>query len=292
MALTSFKSNLIADVGISMGDEGKGRLIPEIVRELQSLTGRRDVVGTALKVNGGANSGHTVAGLKLNLLPGGVAEHDVACLALGAGVVADPRKALWEALPLEKIGIPVLNRLLIDERCMISDVSHRILDLAWEDYRVNVLGHEARGSTGRGITPAYADEVGQFQIHYSEFLGAKADYATRLSARLNRAASIVRDVCKLSPEKWAGLFAKLTEAELRANKGAIESGVFTAAEFDFTRFAGKEPFTFDHAAVLDCYWQAGAALAHAIGDVRERILGDLAADRRIIGEFGQAYWLD
>ena len=292
MALTPFKSNLIADVGISMGDEGKGRLIPEIVRELQALTGRRDVVGTVLKVNGGANSGHTVAGLKLNLLPGGVAEHDVACLALGSGVVADPRKALWEALPLEKIGIPVLSRLLIDERCMISDVSHRILDLAWEDYRINVLGHEARGSTGRGITPAYADEVGQFQIHYSEFLGTKSDYATRLSARLNRAADIVRDVCKLSPEKWAGLFAKLTEAELRANKGAIDSGVFTATEFDFTRFAGKEPFTFDHAAVLECYWQAGAALAHTIGDVRERILGDLAADRRVIGEFGQAYWLD
>jgi adenylosuccinate synthase len=102
----------------------------------------------------------------------------------------------------------------------------------------------------------------------------------------------VRDVCKLSPEKWAGLFAKLSEAELRANKGAIEAGVFTAAEFDFTRFAGKEPFTFDHAAVLSAYWSAGQKLAHAIGDVRDRILGDLAADRRIIGEFGQAYWLD
>ena len=124
MALTAFKSNLIADVGLSMGDEGKGRLIPEIVRELQTLTGRRDVVGTVLKVNGGANSGHTVAGLKLNLLPGGVAEHDVACLALGAGVVADPRKALWEALPLEKIGIPVLNRLLIDERCQWQVVEY------------------------------------------------------------------------------------------------------------------------------------------------------------------------
>jgi len=292
MALTPFQSHLIADVGISMGDEGKGRLIPEIVRELQQLTGRRDVVGTVLKVNGGANSGHTVAGLKLNLLPGGVAEHDVACLALGAGVVADPRKALWEALPLEKIGIPVLNRLLIDERCMVSDVAHRILDLAWEDYRIHVLGQEPRGSTGRGITPAYADEVGQMQIHYSEFLGEQSAYAERLSARLRRAGDTVRDVCKLSPEKWAGLFVKLTEAELRANKGAIESGVFTAAEFDFTRFAGKEPFTFDHAAVLSAYWSAGQKLAHAIGDVRDRVLGDLAADRRIIGEFGQAYWLD
>ena len=292
MALTPFHSHLIADVGISMGDEGKGRLIPEIVRELQQLTGRRDVVGTVLKVNGGANSGHTVAGLKLNLLPGGVAEHDVACLALGAGVVADPRKALWEALPLEKIGIPVLNRLLIDERCMVSDVAHRILDLAWEDYRIHTLGQEPRGSTGRGITPAYADEVGQMQIHYSEFLGEQSAYAARLSARLRRAGDTVRDVCKLSPEKWAGLFAKLSEAELRANKGAIESGVFAASEFDFTRFAGKEPFTFDHAAVLSAYWSAGQQLAHAIGDVRDRILGDLAADRRIIGEFGQAYWLD
>jgi adenylosuccinate synthase len=292
MALTPFHSHLIADVGISMGDEGKGRLIPEIVRELQQLTGRRDVVGTVLKVNGGANSGHTVAGLKLNLLPGGVAEHDVACLALGAGVVADPRKALWEALPLEKIGIPVLNRLLIDERCMVSDVAHRILDLAWEDYRIHTLGQEPRGSTGRGITPAYADEVGQMQIHYSEFLGEQSAYAARLSARLRRAGDTVREVCKLSPEKWAGLFAKLSEAELRANKGAIESGVFAASEFDFTRFAGKEPFTFDHAAVLSAYWSAGQQLAHAIGDVRDRILGDLAADRRIIGEFGQAYWLD
>ncbi len=292
MALTPFKSLLIADVGISMGDEGKGRLIPEIVRELQTITKRRDVVGTVLKVNGGANSGHTVAGLKLNLLPGGVAEHDVACLALGSGVVADPRKALWEALPLEKLGYPVLSRLLIDERCMVSDVSHRILDLAWEDYRINVLGQEPRGSTGRGITPAYVDEVSQMQIHYSEFLGTQADYAKRLSARLNRAAHTVQHVCQLAPEKWASLFTKLTEAEVRANKTAIEAGVFTAAEFDFTRFAGSTPFTFNHEAVLAAYWKAGSALAHTVGDVRERILTDMASSRRIIGEFGQAYWLD
>ena len=292
MALTPFKSLLIADVGISMGDEGKGRLIPEIVRELQGLTRRRDVVGTVLKVNGGANSGHTVAGLKLNLLPGGVAEHDVACLALGAGVVADPRKALWEAIPVEKRGFPVLSRLLIDERCMISDVSHRILDLAWEEYRIHVLGQEPRGSTGRGITPAYTDEVSQMQMVYAEFLGERATFAKNLSARLNRAADIVKNVCRLAPEKWATLFTKLTEAELRANKPAIDAGIFSATEFDFTCFAGKEPFTFNHEAVITAYWEAGSKLAHTIGDVRERILGDLSADRRIIGEFGQAYWLD
>jgi len=289
MSLLPFSSQLIADVGISLGDEGKGRLIPEVADELR---GTPHAVSVVLKVNGGANSGHTAGGVKLNLLPAGVVVRDAAHLCIGSGVVADPRKIWWETKPLELKGHAILSRLLIDERTMVTDLTHRLLDLAWEDYREKVLAEEPRGSTGRGITPAYADEVGQFQIHYSEFLGAKADYSTRLSARLNRAASIVRDVCKLSPEKWSGLFAKLTEAELRANKGAIDSGVFAAAEFDFTRFAGKEPFTFDHAAVLECYWKAGAALAHTIGDVRERILGDLAADRRIIGEFGQAYWLD
>ena len=36
MSLLPFSSQLIADVGISLGDEGKGRLIPEIANELRS----------------------------------------------------------------------------------------------------------------------------------------------------------------------------------------------------------------------------------------------------------------
>ena len=151
MALNPFSSRLIADVGISLGDEGKGRMIPEIAAELRGTSAPVSVV---LKVNGGANSGHTAAGIKLNLLPAGVVEREIAHLAIGSGVVADPRKIWWETLPLEKKGHSVLSRLLIDERAMVSDVSNRLLDLAWEDYRVNHLNAEPRGSTGRGITPS------------------------------------------------------------------------------------------------------------------------------------------
>lgn len=257
MALTPFRSLLIADVGVSMGDEGKGRLIPEVVRELQALTGRRDAVGTVLKVNGGANSGHTVAGLKLNLLPGGVAERDVPCLALGSGVVADPRKALWEALPLERAGIAVFSRLLVDERCMISDVSHRLLDLAWEDHRIRILGEEPRGSTGRGISPAYVDETAQLQMQWWEFLGSRESYAKRLHARLDRAERTARYVCQVPAASWHEFFDRLTQAEQRANAAAIDTGIFTAAEFDFSRFRGQEPWTFNREAVVDAYWQAG-----------------------------------
>ena len=289
MSLPPFSSRLIADVGISLGDEGKGRLIPEVVRE---LAGSASAVSVVLKVNGGANSGHTAGGIKLNLLPAGVVEREVAHLAIGAGVVADPRKFWWEAAPLERRGHAVLSRLLIDERTLVSDFTHRLLDLAWEDYRVKVLAEEARGSTGRGITPAYLDEVGQWQITYADFLAGPNFFARKLAQRADRALRVIQHVCRVSPETFAGFFDLLTAAERRANAAAIELGVFTAEEFDFTVFRGPAPFTLNLEKLTATYWVAGTRLAKNIGEVRELVLRELRAGHTIIGEFGQAYWLD
>lgn len=289
MSLLPFSSQLIADVGISLGDEGKGRLIPEVVHELRDSA---NPVSVVLKVNGGANSGHTAAGIKLNLLPSGVVEREIAHLAIGSGVVADPRKVWWEAQPLEAKGFNVLARLLIDERAMVSDFTHRLLDLAWEDYRVNILNEEPRGSTGRGITPAYADEVGQWQITYADFLGGPNFFARKLAQRAERALRTIQHVCQVSPETFSGFFDKLSEAERRANAEAIALGTFTADEFDFTAFRGAEPFTLNLDKLTATYWDAGQRLAKNIGEVRELILGEVRAGRTVIGEFGQAYWLD
>jgi adenylosuccinate synthase len=289
MSLLPFSSQLIADVGISLGDEGKGRLIPEVADELR---GTPQSVSVVLKVNGGANSGHTAGGIKLNLLPAGVVVRDAAHLCVGAGVVADPRKIWWETKPLETKGHAILSRLLIDERSMVSDLTHRLLDLAWEDYRTNVLAEEPRGSTGRGITPAYLDEVGQQQIVFSDFLAGPNFFARKLAQRADRALRTIQHVCRVKPETFAGFFDKLTTAELRANAEAIELGVFSAEEFDFTRFRGTAPFTLNLDALTQVYWTAGTALAKNIGEVRELILREMRAGHTIIGEFGQAYWLD
>jgi adenylosuccinate synthase len=289
MSLLPFSSQLIADVGISFGDEGKGRLIPEVIEELRNTPSAVTVV---FKVNGGANSGHTAGGIKLNLLPAGVVEAAVPHLCLGAGVVADPRKILWETRPLEKKGYSIFPRLLIDERAMVSDLSHRLLDLAWEDYRVNVLKEEPRGSTGRGITPAYQDETGQWQITYADFLGGPNFFARKLAARADRALRTIQHVCRVSPQTWDLFFEKLSVAETKAHAEIIELGVFAKEEFDFHRFKGAEPFTLDVARLTAAYWDAGRQLMQNIGEVRELVLRELAAGRSIIGEFGQAYWLD
>lgn len=290
MSLIPFSSQLIADVGISLGDEGKGRLIPEVAEELR---GTPAAVSVVLKVNGGANSGHTAGGIKLNLLPAGVVVPDVPHLCIGSGVVADPRKFWWEATPLEhKRTHPILSRLLIDERTMVADFTHRLLDLAWEDYRVNVLAEEPRGSTGRGITPAYADEVGQQQITYADFLGGPNYFARKLAARADRACRTIQHVCRVSPANWNLFFEKLAAAEYRANEEAVWLGCFKNSDFDFSHFRGPEPFTLNLQKLTEVYWDAGTRLAKNIGEVRELVLRELHAGHTIIGEFGQAYWLD
>ncbi len=292
MALPPFTSQLIADVGISLGDEGKGRLVYEIAAELRESTKRRDAVALVLKVNGGANSGHTAGGLKLNLLPAGVIDSDVATLAIGAGVVADPRKFWWELEPLERRGYQVFERLLIDERTLLADVSHRLLDLAWEDYRSHVLGEPPRGSTGRGITPAYSDEVNQWPIYYDDFRGSRDNFVKKFRVRLTRASRIIKDICQVIPEHWDNFFDRLTLAETRANQAAIDAGIFQKEDFDFCQFRSKESFFLDNDKVIETYWRAGQRLLPRIGDVREAVLTALNRGQYVIGEFGQSYWLD
>ena len=292
MACPPFSSRIIADVGISMGDEGKGRLIKEIIDELTETTGDPSPVSTVIKINGGANSGHTAGGLKLNLIPSAVIDQSVPCLAIGSGVVADPRKFWWEIRYIEQCGINFLPRLLIDERVQFSDLSHRLLDLAWEDYRANVLEDPPRGSTARGISPAYSDETGQWQIFFNDFKGERETFARKLSQRLDRALRTIEHVCRVSPETWDGFFEKLTEAENRANSETIEAGIFPPEEFDFHRFKGEEPFTLDVDLLVETYWSAGTALVEHIGDVRQSLLTSLAEGKYVIGEFGQSYWLD
>lgn len=292
MALTEYKSKFIADCGISMGDEGKGRLISEVVEELREKTGVENPVQVVLKVNGGANSGHTAGGLKLNLLPAGVVDQSVETLAIGAGVVADPRKFMWELLPVDHKGYRVTERLAIDERCMVSDVIHRLLDLAWEWYRVNIINEEPRGSTGRGITPAYLDEVGQFQIVYSDFLAERGLYENKVANRAERACRVIQHVCQVTEEAWDSFFDTLTTGETRANEEAIKLGLFDENEFDFTIFKGEEPFTLDVEKITEIYWDTAQNLADKIVDVREVVRGAQQAGRYTIGEYGQAYWLD
>lgn len=284
------KENFYSVLGISMGDEGKGRVVHEILEQTQKET--KEPPFGVIKVNGGANAGHTAAGLKLNLLPSGVGNPDVSKLIIGSGVVADPRKFLWEAMPLESRGISVLNRLQIDQKTQVSDITHRLLDLAWENYREKILGMEKRGSTGRGISPAYCDETGHWQVFYQTFLEKKDNFHQKLLNRVNRAIDTIKYVCKVNDEDWEEFFVTLSDAERKANSSSISDNIFKDNEFDFNLFKGDKPFSINLDYLVETYWEAGQRLSHTICDIRKEIISKSQDKKIIVAEFGQAYWLD
>ena len=51
----SFESSLVSVIGISMGDEGKGRVVPKVLEHEKHIHGRP--AAGVMKVNGGANVG-------------------------------------------------------------------------------------------------------------------------------------------------------------------------------------------------------------------------------------------
>ena len=115
-----------------------------------------------------------------------------------------------------------------------------------------------------------------------------------MKQRIQRALKIIEHVCQVQPERWFAFFETLSQAELRAHQSLIIGKVASETEFHFQQFlaSSEQAFSIDCDALIDCYWAAGQKLVAQITDVRELILREKDAGRYIIGEFGQAFWLD
>lgn len=141
-------------VGAQWGDEGKGRVVDRLAREV-------DIVA---RFNGGDNAGHTVMGegltLKLHLVPSGILYPSATCL-IGAGVVLNPERLVAELDELAALGVDVGP-----ERLKLSAAAHIILPthLALDGAREEARGQSAIGTTRRGIGPAYADKASRVNL--------------------------------------------------------------------------------------------------------------------------------
>jgi len=136
-------------VGAQWGDEGKGRVVDRLARQVHLVA----------RYNGGDNAGHTVVAeghtLRLHLIPSGVLHSHVTCL-IGAGVVVHPAQLLAELDELAALGLDVgPRRIRLSAAAHLILPTHRALDGAGEAAR----GREAIGTTRKGIGPVYADKA-------------------------------------------------------------------------------------------------------------------------------------
>jgi len=144
-------------VGLSWGDEGKGKVI-------DVMSSKYDIVA---RFQGGGNAGHTISfdGIKhvLRNIPSGIFHKDTINI-IGNGVVLDPVVFRQEVEALAKFDMDVKKRLLISRKAHLILPTHKLLDATSEAAK----GKDKIGSTLKGIGPTYMDKTGRNGIRVGD----------------------------------------------------------------------------------------------------------------------------
>lgn len=161
--VTDTRLNSISIVGGAFGDEGKGKIVDEICSKLVK---RFDKV-IVYRWNGGSNAGHTVElqnrKIVLHQIPSGTLVEGATCI-LGKGMVIHPGDFVEELSSISN-GKNILPNIMIDEMTPLSLDTHRAFESALKKREEG-----GAGSTGRGISPAYADVIYRHPLRARDLL--------------------------------------------------------------------------------------------------------------------------
>ena len=150
-------SNSISLLGLQWGDEGKGKVVDLLSKDIDA----------AVRYQGGHNAGHTliIDGKKVvfHLLPSSICHKNIKCF-LGRGVVIS-LEALFSEIDdaFEFIG-DLKDRLVVSNAACLIQPYHKKIDQLRERSRSGTK----IGTTGRGIGPAYEDRVGRRSIRVAD----------------------------------------------------------------------------------------------------------------------------
>ena len=140
-------------VGTQWGDEGKGKLIDVLTRDIDMV----------VRFQGGNNAGHTVEIGKekyvLHLVPSGIFRPNVACV-IGNGLVVDPISLMEEMQHLSGRGLDV-SVIELSCKAQLIFPYHKEMDALKES---KCAADKKIGTTKRGIGPAYADKANRTGI--------------------------------------------------------------------------------------------------------------------------------
>ena len=139
-------------VGLSYGDEGKGKITNYLITNKN--------YDRCIRFNGGCNAGHTIynAGKKVvtHHIPAG-ALHGVTSI-IGPGCVVDPEKFMQEIDDLENAGFSVYNNIKIANNAHVIQDAHKEFDR--KDIKI--------GTTRSGNGPAYSEKYARTGIRAEE----------------------------------------------------------------------------------------------------------------------------
>ena len=142
-------------VGLNWGDEGKGKIVDVLARDVDAV----------VRFQGGANAGHTVyiedVRHVLHHIPTGILHGGIQAV-LGNGMVIEPTKLIEE---VETLPEDAISRIWISERAHVVLPHHGAVERINEQQASKPIG-----TTLRGIGPAYQDKFGRRGIRMGDIV--------------------------------------------------------------------------------------------------------------------------
>ena len=202
----------VVAIGGQWGDEGKGRVVDLLARHASIV----------VRYSAGNNAGHTIVNEKgkfaLHLVPAGIFHSDKTAI-IGNGLVIDPQALIDEITMLETRGVST-ERLKVSDRAHLVMPWHPIIDQQEEQFR----GASAVGTTGKGVGPAFSDQVARWGIRVSELADAEGfmarlrlvlDYKNEMLTRLYGLEPLDLDaIYQAYREHWARLAPYVTDTSV------------------------------------------------------------------------------
>ena len=185
-------------IGGQWGDEGKGRIVDLLARDMSVIA----------RYSAGNNAGHTIINSQglfaLHIVPAGIFYPDKTCI-VGNGVAVDPQVLLEEIESLESRDVST-ERLLISDRSHVVMPYHPLIDQLDEQLR----GDAAVGTTGRGIGPCFADKVSRLGIRMGDLCDPKA-FRERLSFVLPYKNAVLTRLYDAEPLPFDDVYERYSE---------------------------------------------------------------------------------
>lgn len=269
-------------VGTQWGDEGKGKIIDVLAKDVHYI----------VRYQGGNNAGHTVwvkgSQFILHLIPSGILWPSKKCV-IGNGVVVDPHVLLEEISELKKRGISVKNRLYISELAHLIFPYHKLLDKLKEKQR----GSARIGTTGRGIGPAYIDKVSRTGIRMVDLLTPEV-FSEKLKVNIEEINRALRKYYKEPPINFQSLLKEYTGYAKKLKQYVINTSLLLNKAID-----RKESILFEGAqgTLLDVDFgtypfvtssnstAGGACTGAGVGPTKiDRVMGVIKAYTTRVGE--------
>jgi adenylosuccinate synthase len=210
----------IVVVGAQWGDEGKGKLIDILSKD----------VDITVRYQGGSNAGHTVIVGKehyvFHLLPSAILRAGKMCV-IGNGVVVDPKALLEEMDGLKKRGISVKpHQLKIAVNSHVVMPYHRILDGLREKMREHRIG-----TTGRGIGPCYADKVTRCGIRMVDLMNPRV-FSAKLKDNLREKNEYFKKVFGQKGFAFEGIYDEYMVYARRLKPYVCDTALFVNRAID------------------------------------------------------------